>query len=186
MKRAVIVCACLVILMAFVQPAAAGDGDGLKEMFSNMYRFIFQEQDRGSEAPPPTPVNSISAGVVPVRDKYEGLDDEVDRLATPENLEQLYAVMDSRGYAAIRVGVVEDGCEERTYYLIRDVGIVQSYSGDVDESYEITYDEAMDIADMVEDGNVTFSEKVEIAHILNNRPKFYEYIKLSMGGMVWS
>ena len=186
MKRAIIVCACLVVLMAFVQPAAAVDGDGLKEMFSNMYRFIFQEREGGGVVPTPAHQNSISAGVVPERDKYEALDDEVDRLATPHNLEQLYAVMDSRGYAAVRVDVVEDGCVEKTYYLIRDVGIVQSYSGDVDESYKITYDEAMDIADMVEDGNVTFTEKVEIAHILNNRPKIYEYIKLSMEGMQWS
>ena len=186
MKRVIIVCACLMVLMAFVQPAAAVDGDGLKEMFSNMYRYIFQEGDKGGEAPAPTPYNSIGAGVLPERDKYEALDNEVDRLATSHNLEQLYAVMDSKGYSAVRVDVMEDGGVERTYYLIRDVGVVQSYSGDVDEAYKITYDQALEIADMVKDGNVTFGERVEIAHILNGRPKFYEYIKLSMEGIRWS
>lgn len=186
MKRAVIVCACLVVLMAFVQPAAAVDGDGLKEMFSNMYRFIFQEGNKGSGAPTPTHYNSISAGVLPERDKYEALDNDVDGLATQPNLEQLYAVMDSKGYTAIRVDVEEAGVVKRTYYLVKDVGVVRSYSGDVDETFRITYDQAMDIEEMVRDGDVTFTEKVEIAHILNGSPKFIEYIKLSMGGMVWS
>lgn len=183
MKQVMIACACLVMLMAFVQPAAAVDGDSLDKMFSNMFRFIFQEREGENEAATLHPHNSISAGVLPVVDKYEALDDDVDRLATQDNLEQIYTTMDSRGYDAIRVDVVEDEYLQRTYYLIRDVGIVQSYSGDVDESYKISYDQAMDIADMVEDGAVTFKEKVEIAHILNGSPKFYEYIKLKMGGM---
>jgi len=171
------------MLVAFVQPAAAVDGDSLEKMFSNMFRFIFQNGERGIEAPTPTPHNSISAGILPELDKYEALGDDVDRLATQDNLEQLYTTMDSRGYSAIRVDVVEDGVVQRTYYLIRDVGIVRSYSEDVDETYRITYDQAMEIADMVEDGTVTFTEKVEIAHILNGMPKFYEYIKLKMGGI---
>ncbi len=183
MKQVMIVCACLVMLVAFVQPAAAVDGDSLDKMFTNMFRFIFQERVGGIEAPPPTPGNSISAGVLPVVDKYQALDDDVDRLATPHFLERLYTVMDDRGYTAVRVDVVEDEVVQRTYYLIKDVGIVQSYSGNVDESYKISYDQAMDIADMVEDGAVTFTEKVEIAHILNGSPKFYEYIKLKMGGL---
>ena len=186
MKRVMIACACLVILMAFVQPAAAVDGDSLDKMFSNMFRFIFQERVGENEAHTPTPGSSISAGILPQEDKYEGLDDDVDRLATPDNLEQLYTTMDSRGVSAVRVDVVEDECLQRTYYLIRDVGIVQSYPGDVDETYKISYNQAMNIANMVEDGTVTFKEKVEIAHILNGRPKFYEYIKLSMEGMLWS
>lgn len=182
MKLVVVICACLVLFATFMQPAAADSGDGLKNMFSNMLRFVFQG-DGGEVAPTVTPHNSISAQVLANTDKYEALDEDVDRLAVKDNLEQLYAIMEERGFSAVRVNVVEGEVIQRTYYLVYDVGVVKSFSGNVDKTYTITYDQAVDMIGMVEDGNVSFTENVEIVHILTGKSKILEYIKLSMGGI---
>lgn len=176
--KMVTVCLLIVVLVSCsVTPASADLGLTL----TNIKNVLFPDVKikAGSELSTNQQAALKSAPV----DKFKALDQRVTDETTDDNLQKLYAVMRRYGYTAVRVDVVDEkGTCQRSYYLVRDGGIVTSHSGSLDAAYQITYDEALNILDMVQDGSISFNEKVEIAQILSGKPWIYEYLKLTMAG----
>ena len=176
-----IVCFCLLVVVVAscsITPASADLSD-LGLTLTNLKNWIFQDEKGDSETLADQKAPLISHPV----DEYKALDQRVTDEATDDNLRVLYAEMDRYGCTAVRVDVTDDTeSVRRSYYLVRDEGVVRSYTGSVDVTYQLTYDEAVQMLDMVQDETITFDEKVEIAHILSGKPRIYEYFKLSMAG----
>ena len=175
LKKIIKFCILFMVISSFIAPVSASPGFNLE----NIKNWLFPSPD--TQVKPLTVEGN--AQISPYRNQFNALDGEVDRLATKHNLEQCYAVMDRMRYTAVRVDVVDDnGAVQRSYYLVRDGGIVENYTGAVDKSFKITHEEAIKIRDMVQDGEVSFKERVKIGSILTGTPEFIQYFKLTMYG----
>ena len=169
----------IVVVASCSIPPASADLPDFGIILANLQNWISPDVKTGGELleGQQTPLTS------PPVDEYKALDQRVVDEATDDNLQTLYAEMKRYGCTAVRVDVTDDtGSVRRSYYLVRDEAVVRRYTGSVDATYQISYDEALKLLDMVQDETVTFDEKVEIAHILSGNPRIYEYLKLSMAG----
>lgn len=171
MKRIII--GILVVFMCLSPVSAAGD----MWSFSFIGDMIDSIREKGMEVSQ----TRISPGISDPEDKYKALDRRVDGMATDDNLETINAMMHRYRYTAIHINVVdESGIVQRNYYIVRDGGVKRDYTGNADLTVTINEEDADRMLDMVEDGNLSFSDQVAMSQIINGSPYSLEYMKLCM------
>lgn len=85
-------------------------------------------------------------------------------LNTPGNVQKLTEEMQKQGISAIKVRVIDYG---QDFYVVSGKGVT-GYNEKSDRSYQLTKSQITKINDLVQDGDVTFGDKIRIQLIMNN------------------